>query len=439
MAQNTSSKPRKCSDSSAKTYNQEPFETFKEKVTLLAADIKAAKIYNVRHRYGGAFNRIVLATVQWNARRTPDDQLGRPIEQEVIFRIPRVLPDHTPSGNIQSQVAIHRLVRHRGILAPEPLAFDATAQNAIGSPYAVFTYVQGKNLAVAYKQMSLQEKIEIVDEYIQLLAQIGTNKFTQAGILAVRKADEHVERWFLAAEGKSALHSSEVDIRRIRYAYLPAKDGGNGEDTSALSFLQTTFDDWHIELAGLTIQGYDVTQKRERVVSLQDICHEMRQHERYSSAWRPGDYILHHWDLEPRNVIVQREAGGTPRKWRIAAVLDWDDALSVPRAFTCRPPIWLWDDEYQSRPVDFDVDTLPSDYYSQISTDAKAVKNHFEKSYIEHVLGLDSQKGVQEYSDMAYGTGRWLRRMWWFVESEFDDAEDAELLDRLEREWKDQL
>jgi hypothetical protein len=438
MAQNAASRPRKFSDSSAKMYNQEPFETFKEKIELLAADINAAKIFSVRHRYGGAFNRVVLATVRWNAR-TSEDQPGRPTEQEVIFRIPRVLPDHTPSGNIQSQVAIHRFVRHRGILAPEPLAFDATAHNAIGSPYAVFAYIQGKNLAVVYKEMSLQERLEIVDQYVQLLAQIETNKFTQAGVLAVSQADEQIERWSWAKEGKSALHSSQVDIRRIRYTDLPAKEGGKGEDTSALSFLQTTFDDWHVELAGLTIQGHDVNQKRERVARLQVICHEMRQHERYSSYWRPGDYILHHWDLEPRNVLVQRESESTQPKWRIAAVLDWDDALSVPRALTCRPPVWLWDDEYQSRPVDFDVDALPSDYYSQIPKDAKAVKDHFEKSYINHVLGLDGKKGAQEYTDMAYGTGRWLRRMWWFVESEFDDAEDGKLLEQLEREWRDQL
>jgi hypothetical protein len=71
-----------------------------------------------------------------------------------------------------------------------------------------------------------------------------------------------------------------------------------------------------------------------------------------------GDYALWHWDLEARHILVEKrprtmsESGGKDKsqkstseeelRWTITGIVDWDDALAVPRVLARAPPTFLW-------------------------------------------------------------------------------------------------
>lgn len=196
-------------------------------------------------------------------------------------------------------------------------------------------------------------------------------------------------------------------------------------------------DSWQEELA----QDINLGFKRGYFQRLQNICADMQSDSRFGRYQSMCRYILHHWGLEPRNILVQREDEGTQSNWRISPVLDWDEALSVPAILARKPPLWLWDASYDhssaSQPDGFDgdADLLPPDHYSELSGDAQRIKQHFEASFADKVLSISGIATMKTYVDEAYGTGRWIRRLWDFAKHGFGSNEDVNRLENLEREW----
>ncbi len=105
---------------------------------------------------------------------------------------------------------------------------------------------------------------------------------------------------------------------------IPADTG-----KSALSFIEEELDAWHVAL-----QAHDdrdgLSFKQEYFGRLRHVCSQMHDDARFSRALERSEFILHHWDLEDRNIMVRRDGEGTQGKWLISAVLDWDDAISMP-------------------------------------------------------------------------------------------------------------
>ncbi|KAL9581342.1 MAG: hypothetical protein Q9203_005931, partial [Teloschistes exilis] len=64
---------------------------------------------------------------------------------------------------------------------------------------------------------------------------------------------------------------------------------------------------------------------------------------------RNSPIVLHHWDLEPRNLIVSNAKTDDDNNnnnphgaWKITGLIDWDDALALPLLLARPPPRWLW-------------------------------------------------------------------------------------------------
>jgi Ser/Thr protein kinase RdoA (MazF antagonist) len=53
--------------------------------------------------------------------------------------------------------------------------------------------------------------------------------------------------------------------------------------------------------------------------------------------------IFFHCDFEQRNILVLPSSGNVQtegdRRWKVSAVIDWDDTLSLPPISTRKPPI----------------------------------------------------------------------------------------------------
>ncbi|KAL8799662.1 MAG: hypothetical protein Q9182_005732 [Xanthomendoza sp. 2 TL-2023] len=69
----------------------------------------------------------------------------------------------------------------------------------------------------------------------------------------------------------------------------------------------------------------------------------------------PQTIVLHHWDLEPRNIKVSPTSTG----YKITGIIDWDDALALPRTLARRAPDWIWDFEKEGFTGYLDTDFHP--------------------------------------------------------------------------------
>ncbi|KAL8658290.1 MAG: hypothetical protein Q9226_001106 [Calogaya cf. arnoldii] len=120
----------------------------------------------------------------------------------------------------------------------------------------------------------------------------------------------------------------------------------------------------------------------------------------------------------------------TSTGYKITGIIDWDDALALPRTLTRRTPDWIWDFEKEGFTGYMDTDAHPK-ADSELSPDNLALKNHFD-AMAEVVLG-------EQYLDDAYGTGRLLRRMWTFVKEGCFSTWFHYLALDLVNEWEDRL
>lgn len=163
----------------------------------------------------------------------------------------------------------------------------------------------------------------------------------------------------------------------------------------------------------------------------------------FASSPPPGSLdqpsILHHWDLEARNIIVRRKIEDVDDKWEISKIID----LSVAPMLARKPPIWLWDfsedDQHASYPEDYDGDTdlLEPDHYGpgRLTENDAWIKRKFESRLVEGLSQRYSRMDYKAYGDEAYGKGRWDRRLARFALQGMSSSYDNDRLDALERAW----
>ena len=133
----------------------------------------------------------------------------------------------------------------------------------------------------------------------------------------------------------------------------------------------------------------------------------------------PYPIVLHHWDLEARNIMVEQSDG----IWRICGIIDWDDALALPRPLARKPPAWIWDFDPEGFTGYLDNDHHPND---ELSEDSLVLKSYFDAK---------AATTLPNYLEDAYGRGRWLRRIWTFARNGADNMWYIELIKQLPADW----
>ena len=132
--------------------------------------------------------------------------------------------------------------------------------------------------------------------------------------------------------------------------------------------------------------------------------------------------VLHHWDLEARNILVDPETG------RIVGVLDWDQVQAVPRVLGRRAPVWLWDEgegweEGVRDEWDGDADEV----------DRRVPGKEGNRIVYERFLGSVGEG----WRGDAEGEGRWVRRVWRAVSEGLWSSVELERLERLLEDWNE--
>ncbi|KAG9511753.1 hypothetical protein KCV07_g9947, partial [Aureobasidium melanogenum] len=438
---NDSSRSTTPNSTSTYRYSHEPFDTFREKVVALACDIGFTSIENIARIPGGSFNRIVAADLHsYDIASTT---------QKVVLRIPRFVRDEDlPYKDLLNQFSILEAIANFGIQVPRVLAYDCTSSNALGMPYSLHTRLEGQGLDLTYGDMTVSERLSTASELVRILVAMENVKFQSSGRLGSSGAVPDRKRIDEVDE------SSASDILQVQGFGVGVGSSRSKTTDSTPTSLQ--------ELLNMQLNGWlqhELSNDHKSFVAdmfkrLQDIQIEMNELGFFEDRASLNSSILYHWDLEPRNIIVERrstvassDVSGT-HHIQIKGVLDWDDALSVPPLLARKPPVWLWDfsdDETLPSSVlahyDGHFDILPAELYNEagdrLSEADLQVKEFLESEIAEKLYGNPSPASREAYLDDAYGRGRWLRRLWRFALEGFSDDQHIDRFKEFDRAWSE--
>lgn len=385
--------------------DMEPFEDYLPKIELLLNDIglEGFSVQPLHHGY--QFMNCVYALT------SPKDEGER-----YVLRIPNCPIFEDPTADDGRCPAILNDAACLGYLAdklpiPRIKAYCATRENALKMPFTVQTMLPGQSLDKVYENMNQSEKFAIIDQIVELQAKLEAVTFATAGTFtpAPGMPDMMRDTTTLAAPSiKMFSQGHEGFVNEPQ-----SLQDRSGADVKAL--LVNHLHGWiKWEENDLKTHGTHRSVKlRPMLAMLEDMDRE--------GYFEDGPYpiVLYHWDLEPRNIMVQNSGDS----WEICGIIDWDDAECVPRPLARRPPDWIWDSEPEMFTGKLDTDHDPT---LNLSEDSMALKAHFDTKAAEVLPG---------YLNDAYGRGRWLRRVWLYAKDMICDPSLLDSAGRLLKEW----
>lgn len=367
--------------SDASDDSMEPFSEYLPKIERLLTEIGLEGFSVEPLQHGHSHLNCVYAL------KSPIDE-----NERYVLRVPNC-PDFEDNKDDGRCLVIPNDAACLGYLAdklpvPRVKGYCATTENALNAPYAVQTMVQGQSMDNVYDDLSHADKYAVIDQYVDLLAKLESITFSRAGHFAAATGVPDTTHDFLtpAAPLIEMFDGGPEDFVQEPQTLLDRA----GPDVKALllshvkGFIKDEQDDEALT-GGLRV---DVLQPM--ALMLEDMERE--------GCFEDGPYpvVLHHWDLEPRNVMVENSTG----TWKICGVIDWDDSQCVPRPLARRPPEWIWDAKGATftGALNNDFDTTV-----ELPEDAKTLKAYFDTKAEEALPG---------YLEDAYGRGRWLRQIW---------------------------
>ncbi|KAL8651004.1 MAG: hypothetical protein Q9210_003497 [Variospora velana] len=321
--------------------------------------------------------------------------------EEYILRVPG-LPDLDEGGvckAVENDAALLRYLSNK-LPVPNIKAFCPTSDNALEKPYIIQTRLPGVSLDNVYDDLTHEEKLKMIDQFVLLLARIESITFPSAGTFSPGAALDAPAINFFSEGDEELMRDSSVAQDRA------------GADLK--SFLLSHINGW--------IQKEEKADTSFSLPSLRSLIPMVNELDREGAFETiPQPIVLHHWDLEPRNIMVEKFSG----EWKINGIIDWDAAIALPRTLSRRAPDWIWDLDPQVFTGYLDNDHHPRPD-TELSMDNAALKAHFEAKAAEK---------LESYLEDAYGHGLWLRRIWTFVRSGAENMWYIDLIRMLEKEW----
>ena len=334
---------------------------------------------------GGGYNRII--------------GLDIPNLPPAIIRIPRTAGFMRQL--IHDQHALSLFLGKTAIPVPETIAYDATIGNQIESEYIIQRRIPGVSLEEIYYSLSVNEKEHIMDQIIELLSEMEIIQFPATGQLMATGflPDASI------VGGSDTSHPASVTTGSFA-GYFERPQPGATPTT-----IEDAFDD-RLRVWGEECEEVPMFER------LAEIIAEIKSLAFFEQcSFAPN--VLHHWDFEPRNIMVEGENG----IYKVTALLDWDSVRSVPLVLARRPPAWLW---LPKREMTSSQDWWDGDV-DELELGPAELRTLFERKVAERLGHL--------YLEDAFGKGRWIRRIWKFLLNGFDGSEDFKRFDRLEEEW----
>jgi hypothetical protein len=357
---------------------------------------------------------------------------------------------------ILDEAVLYNLLEDSGISAPRTLAFDLSRENALKLPYSIQTRLPGVTWITVIGDMPLDSQLLLAEGLAEIMARLQTIQFDSSGRLM---CDEHADTPL-----KLSLHSPiRTEVKEELETWGFPQGVGSLMDKARAAPAQPVWDTlydllFHTvhDLLIRELQKIEPDGPSEQLVrmyfKLQDMIQDMDRIGWFSEADKsPSKSVLHHWDLEARNILVEQVASDPSSLWRITGVIDWDHPHALPPVLCMKPPIWLWDasddadlPEDIAEYYDNDFDWMPLEYYQKenaehFNADGVKVKQRFEDAIVKSLYSAKyGAKARAKYLDDAYGRGRWLRRVWRFASEGLSMYPTHwRRMQQLDREWSE--
>ena len=337
-------------------------------------------------------------------------------DEQYILRVP-VCPDMDETDS--KCEAILNNVSLLGFLAdkmpvPRVKAFSANRENRLNGPFEIQTRLPGQSLDQLYSDMSHREKLTIADELVDLIKKFESINFTTAGTFTASPGLPDSSKTSSAETIPSISMFDEGDEEFVQEpsCWLDRR----GPDVRAL--LTSHLNGWIAEeLKGDEVhRGFIVPPFQRLLTIVSELYQEATDHRSLDPV------VLYHWDLEPRNIMVEKSGD----LWTICGIIDWDDACAVPRTLARKPPAWIWDFDPEMFTGYLDNDFHPKE---DLSPENVALKAHFDAKAAASLPG---------YLEDAYGRGRWSRRIWTLVRTKIHSPWYLDLMSQLIKEWDEE-
>ena len=431
----------RCSGSTAEHDEQEPFEEFEPKVYQLCHQL-GLQNPRVERMKGGSFNRVVA--IQCDPQALPPF-----LSSHYVLRVPRSPLDRTEnslsleSSDLRDQIAILHYVSLRMPSITAPIAaFDLSANNPINSEYALQSRLIGSTLEVVYADMALHQKISMAKQIALILAEMESIKFPTTGLLV---AADHLPKRLEVIENSQHytefLRVVDQDTKPFgRKSFNPGEISSSATPPRTLeSFLHRQFTR-RIADENQDVISYDGVNMCSWE-SLFAISQEMKD-----MGWLEDSQggILHHLDLEPRNIIVNCKDSSDNVEvpgWNIVGVIDWDDAVSHSPIVAHYPPAWLWDSseefslyrQWPGRDEDKSGRTYEQWDENWDSVPPQALSE--EQMAVKEAFDVEISKHIPAYCHHAYGEGRLVRKLAGFARQDVWGCWNIATYPAFLREW----
>lgn len=388
---------------SSEESEMEPFPDYLPKIEQLLDDI-GLHDYSVESlQHGYSFQNCVYALISLKDE-TEEYILRAPVlTSQWDFEDDRYLP-------VLNDVALLNFLGNK-LVVPRVKAYSAITQNSLEKPFMVQTRLPGRSLDGLWTGLDQDDKLAITDLFVDLLAKLEAITFDSAG----------------RCKAPSALPTSMNDFGSAPALVLQPFDEGDEEFTKDPQALKDRAGPDLKALLTSLLNGWIMSDIRSetgndafRIPMLRGLLAilDVLDHEG-AFASGPQPINLYHWDLEPRNIMVEKNDGA----WRITGIIDWDSALAQSRPLTRKPPSWIWDFEDNDVTGYLDCDRHP---IAPLTEGNMALKTRFDAKAAELLPG---------YLEDAYGTGRWLRRIWLFAHEQIQSTYILDLLEELLEDW----
>lgn len=393
-----------CSPGGSDLSEMEPFADYLPKIENLLRDIGLEGFSAEAIQHGYTYINCVYEL------KSPSDE-----NEQYILRVP-VCPDNNPEGDEKCQSIIDdaSLLNYLATDLPVPCvrAYDATRNNALKSPFTVQTRLPGQSLDNIWTDMDHEDKLVIVDQYVELLAKLESIQFTTAGSFkAPSELPDKMNNFFISAPPSISIFDKGPE-EIVRDPKTVQDRSGTDVQALLLSHLNTWIakDLKDEDRFDLTVPKYQqllaVMEDMAREGSFQDKSHPI---------------VLNHWDLEPRNIMIEKRDD----EWPICGLIDWDDALAMPRPLARRAPDWIWDPDCEGFTGYFDNDHHPN---KDLSEDQLALKAYFDTKAAAALPG---------YLEDAYGSGLWMRRIWTLVRGDLHNCWYLDVMEQVGKDWNE--
>lgn len=375
----------------------ETFKDYKPKIEeLLRQETEFAGYVVSELQHGSGYQNCVYGLT---SPKNPQDQY--------VLRVP-VLPELDDDGtceDVDNDVMLLRFL-HGKLPVPEIKQWYPKQDNVLGKPYMIQTRIPGVSLNNIYDELSYEEKSAIVEQYVELLAKVESIKFSVAGTFS--RSPDHCQGGSSDPPITIFNEGDEEFMRNPGVVHDRA-----GPDLKVL--LVSHINGW-IRKESRKAKSFTLKSLKFLLTMVDDLDYEGA----FQSA--PYPIVLHHWDLEPRNIMVEK----IDNTWKIQGIIDWDAAVALPRPLARRAPDWIWDFDSEGFTGYVDNDHHPKPEL-QMSAYDRLLKAHFDALAAENLEG---------YLEDAYEQGLWLRRIWTFARSGVESVWFIDLIKELEVDWK---